>query len=272
MARNDIHHPSALVPSEYDFVSFEYLGEDDMDGKFRREVIAAHKARTGGFMSDHEHGGSCHICGAHALYTVIFYHGPSNAYIRTGLDCAEKMDLACDDAVSFRKTVKAGLEAVAGKKKAIALLASLNLSPAWDVYVSTENSGYKNEEFTICSMVANLIKYGNLSDKQVNFMRVLVQKIADRATAAANSNFVGTVGKREVFDLVLVFNKTYETAYGLMTVTGFNDKAGNTFIYKGSSIFVGLNRGAKVSVKATMKDHSEYNGVKQNIIARPFVM
>lgn len=94
MKRNDIHRPSAIYPTEYEFVAVEH---DPVSLGFvqwywaQRQRIIAHMTQTGGAFSDHEHKGNCHVCGAHCIYTAVFYHCASNTYIRTGFDCAEKM-------------------------------------------------------------------------------------------------------------------------------------------------------------------------------------
>jgi len=271
--RDDIHRPSAIIATEYDFVSFEYLGDFDIYERIQNmKLINDHKARTGGSMSNHEHGGSCHICGAHAVYTAIFYHTQTNAYIRTGLDCAEKMGLVCDGASSFRKNVKKGIEAAKGKRKAQAVLQSLDMSAAWDIYVGEYVEKY--EENTICSIVQNLVKYGSISDKQSDFVQKLLRKIADRnkVVDVVSGEYVGTVGARSKFNLTVAFKTAIDTAFGTMYITGMKDASGNTIIHKGSAVFSKVTRGDNVSLMASIKDHAEYKGVKQTIITRPTIL
>lgn len=177
--RTDIHRPSAINVADYQFVAYDYLGENaDFNVVIaNRNIIREHKTRTGAKYSTHAHGGSCHICGAHALYTALFHHVPSNTYICTGLDCAEKLDHGVNE--NFRKQVQKGLAAKAGIRKAEAYLASKNLTAAWEIYNATD-AKRDNEEMTLSSMVSNLVKYGSLSDKQVNFMTVLLDRIVRR--------------------------------------------------------------------------------------------
>src|SRR5882672_4280684 len=95
MARNDIHRPSQIEHLDYEFVCNEVIKMEGLgDAIFmmdERKRKAAHFARTGGKYADHEHGGNCHVCGAAAIYTVLFYHSKSNSYVRTGGDCADKL-------------------------------------------------------------------------------------------------------------------------------------------------------------------------------------
>ena len=72
MKRNDEHRPSEINPADYEFVGLEYLGSSSseelanmMAGEY--DNIEDHKHKTGGELSDHCHGGECHVCGACAL-------------------------------------------------------------------------------------------------------------------------------------------------------------------------------------------------------------
>lgn len=186
--RTDIHRPSAIITADYDFVGYDYLGEgldNVLTVQAYRAKMRDHMARTGAKFSQHDHAGTCHICGAHAIYTARFHHRPTNTYICTGLDCADKLDHMVDQ--SFRKNVQKGLQAVAGKRKAEAFLAAENMTAAWDIYNApqAERTNFRDEESTITSMVGNLVKYGNLSEKQVNYISLLLNRIANRARIAA---------------------------------------------------------------------------------------
>jgi hypothetical protein len=206
--RTDIHKPSSITPADYAFVAFDYIKINDLGDCFvitaERGKKAAHFASTGGAYSTHEHGGVCMICGnANALYTCTFYHQKSNSYLRTGQDCAQKLDLATGDFNAFRTRVGNHLEAVAGKRKAQAFLESVGLSTAWEIATITVPALYAAnqarfdqdnqnvnpsrhipipfEETTITDIVSKLVKYGSISDKQVAFLGRLLTAIPKRA-------------------------------------------------------------------------------------------
>lgn len=224
--RTDVHRPSAIIPSEYSFVAYEYIpgaGAGDLGAcsflQRQREIIKAHMQRTGGTYSSHVHGGNCMICGAWAIYTVLFYHQPTNTYIRTGMDCAAKMDLDTDGrGEQFRRAVHEAREAQAGKRKAQALLSDHGMARAWDVYsnppvppavpldshgdsvYATEwnqaqrdahDAAYRDwfkahyEERTIGDIVGKLVKYGSISEKQYDFIGTLLARIDTRAQREA---------------------------------------------------------------------------------------
>lgn len=214
--RTDIHRPSAIDPEAYEFVGVEYDKVDDDIGKVfmlaeERNIIRRHKERTGGKMSKHQHGGNCHICGAHCIYTALFYHPETNVYIRTGFDCADKMHMGDESKFrAFKKSIHDARERQAGKNKAEAILADAGLSRAWELYIMSdrgdrdaiaaigegrmrEPNRYESEmgvdyevwdtttEFdSVIDIVGRLVRYGNISEGQEKFLHVLIRKIDNR--------------------------------------------------------------------------------------------
>lgn len=145
LTRNDIHAPSVIDPTAYSFVALDCLGtpKDDigeiMTLAENRRIFMKHREMTGGKYSGHQHGGTCSVCGASAKYVVIWYHEESNSYIRTGEDCAQKMDMG--EYGSFQRIkgeLKAHAEAKAGKKKAQAILTEKGLIDVWTLFNATD--------------------------------------------------------------------------------------------------------------------------------------
>ncbi len=87
------------------------------------------------------------------------------------------------------------------------------------------------------------------------------EKIAKEAKI---SNHVGTIGKREIFELKLNKVTSFETAYGISHLHIFEDMSGNKVNWFASSN--NLDEGKFYKVKGTVKDHSEFKGCKQTII------
>lgn len=283
MARTDTHRPSAINPEEYTFVACDYFGPSFGGSELigDRKFYHDHMARTGGKVAQHHNTGTCHICGASAMYVARYHHRPTNTYITTGMDCADKMDIG--EAVafkSFRKRIRAGLKVRAGKNKAKRILEENGLGNIWNIYEYGYDDHWKTEEPIIQSIVAKLVQYGNISEKQVAFIKSLVDRIANRATIeaaraakraeeAAISKHIGTVGERTDFTLTARFVTSFETQFGTMHVHVMNDAAGNVVVYKGSNEIA--KRGETVSLKATIKKHDSREGVAQTLIARPKV-
>ena len=179
--RYDIHRPSVITPEDYQYVSQECMkieGLGDIEIVMReRARLQCHMEKTGGKFSDHEHGGSCYICGsAFAIYTITFYHPKSNTYLRVGSECAKKLEF--DDGGLFRSQIHSALQHQAGKAKAAVILADKGLDAAYAAYAGKVD---KWEENTIRDIVGKLVQYGNLSDKQYAFLGNLLTKIETRA-------------------------------------------------------------------------------------------
>jgi len=83
------------------------------------------------------------------------------------------------------------------------------------------------------------------------------------------SEWVGEVGARQVMELILVDIKDLgENAWGSHSVLHrFKDTNGNVFTWFASRDAVG-EVGQTVKVKATIKKHDDYKGIKQTILSR----
>lgn len=200
--RTDIHRPSAIIPEDYEFVA-AMTRADSLEGAIQlegeRQRLRAHREATGGRYSDHDHGGSCHVCGASFIDYAIFHHAPTNTYIHTGFDCAEKLGGGDPEAFKAIRDERRALEkAKAGKMKARAQLKERGLLERVEAIFDTglgnvvHAEGHPDhfegldrdlqergeaEEWTIADMVRKLIRYGSLSEKQWGYMRSLFEKL-----------------------------------------------------------------------------------------------
>lgn len=194
MTRTDPHRPSVIDPTEYEFVAFQYqpdAGPFGLPGvaKAEREAFVAHQAATGGRWSGHEHGGTCGVCGAHAVYTVIFWHRPTNVYISTGNICADKMQWGYDEGRFdlFKTSLKADRELRAGLRKGRALAEDNDALDAWQIFEDIrrkqregwgdeDSAAVPHEHWTIVDIFNKLVRYGSLSEKQWKFVKVLPER------------------------------------------------------------------------------------------------
>ena len=188
MTRTDTHRPSVIEPTEYQFVSFhDHRPEAAVAQIAEQEAFRAHRERTGGKFSDHDHGGVCHVCGnAHALTVARFWHEPTNSYIEVGETCADKLwNGERANFAGFRAKVAAGVEAAAGKAKAERILTDAGLSFAYDVWLQKDYDIWGREEEIISDIVGKLVRYGSVSDKQIALIAKLVGDIDRKAEIAA---------------------------------------------------------------------------------------
>ena len=122
------------------------------------------------------------------------------------------------------------------------------------------------------AMQDNIMTYGGLTEKQNEAVLAMIARAeakvagyaAKRAAEAAKSNWIGTVGERRMFVLSVRHVITMEGVYGTSYLHIMEDADGNVVIYKGTKRYDGI-----ISVKATVKEHGERDGVKQTKIARP---
>jgi hypothetical protein len=91
---------------------------------------------------------------------------------------------------------------------------------------------------------------------------------AERKAADANSVHVGTVGERRDWTLTLQGTFEYDTDFGTTFGHIYKDADGNVVIYKGSKSLDG-ERGDTVTLKATVKAHTDRDGVAQTLLSRP---
>ena len=108
------------------------------------------------------------------------------------------------------------------------------------------------------------------------YRREIEQEI-QRKQQAETSRYVGTVGKRETFELTVAGTRTIEGQYGTTTLYRFLDRSGNVLTWFSSGIArytdeEGLKPAIEVGqtyrIKGTIKKQEEYRGVQQTILTR----
>lgn len=114
--------------------------------------------------------------------------------------------------------------------------------------------------------------FGGLSVNQCNSVRTAMAKAAAKravtiADAANNSQHLGEVGKRENFTFTIKTIIAIPGIYGTSYLHLCENENQCAIVYKGTSEIGG--KGDKVTVKATVKEHSVYNGIKQTVLSRP---
>lgn len=94
-----------------------------------------------------------------------------------------------------------------------------------------------------------------------------------RLKVGENSGHVGTVGKRETFQLRFFGQHVFESQYGVMVVLKFLDPQGNLLVWMTaeSSNYPDMEQGALYSVKGTVKRHNDYKGVLQTQLSRVMI-
>jgi len=90
---------------------------------------------------------------------------------------------------------------------------------------------------------------------------------AEKASQRESSGFVGEIGQKISFTAAsAVLVTSWETQFGRTFLYKMTDEAGNVFVWYSSGSRDELVGG--VTVKGTVKDHKEYDGVKQTVLTR----
>lgn len=111
-------------------------------------------------------------------------------------------------------------------------------------------------------------KYGSLSVAQVDAVNKAADRDLERQSVNQGSQWVGAVSDKIEFTATVTFVAGFESRFGYTYVTGLRDDAGNILIQKGVRIG---DKGDRLTIKATVKEHAVRDGVKQTIITRPKV-
>ena len=122
--------------------------------------------------------------------------------------------------------------------------------------------------------VQAIAKRGWVANKHMGFACSIIQayrremaRLAkEAAKALVNSQHMGTIGKRETFTLKVNRLIWSEGFYGVTIIHLMEDKDGNVFKWFSSG--PELDEGEFLTVKATVKDHGEYQGTKETVLTR----
>ena len=126
-----------------------------------------------------------------------------------------------------------------------------------------------NGAVLVRSGYAKANNFGRLAYLPVAYDKMIKRQAEIEAEdkVAAKSQYVGAVGDRltvntETVELVT----SWDTMYGVTYLYKFVDADGNVFIWKASSAQDISKHG--LTIKGTVKEHSEYNGTKQTVLTR----
>jgi len=100
------------------------------------------------------------------------------------------------------------------------------------------------------------------------WLRAVEGEVAKKLTKADKKNeYIGEVGQRLVFnDLIITREYVSEGQWGSTFITTLEDSEGRSLVWFASKRVGDI--GAKVSIKATVKEHKQYNDLKQTVITR----
>lgn len=80
------------------------------------------------------------------------------------------------------------------------------------------------------------------------------------------SEHIGEIGDRVELEVTYLRTGSYDSMYGTTYIHSFEDTAGNILVWK-TNACGGFDKN-KLKIKGTVKEHSEYRGVKQTVLTR----
>jgi len=232
-------------------------------------------------------GGCCDYCGTGIRWEFWIKGSVAGArQFKVGCDCVAKTGWGIDGfekvradhirarrqagAQKRREARKAQIEAERAQRQTERILAGLAWRDANSALV-TRLTAYEGTNEFLRSMAYNLASWGNLTARQVEAVESCFAVIDRLEAARANSQHLGAVGDKVTLTItverVIVLKSEF---YGDNYITIASDEQGNAITYKGKTD-IG-NKGDTRTIKASVKEHTVYNGVKQTVIQRPKVV
>lgn len=84
---------------------------------------------------------------------------------------------------------------------------------------------------------------------------------------APETEWYGSIKDKVTLDVTLKSIRGFDGVYGWTSIITFEDAQGHQFLWKTGS-YIEAQEGDKVTLKGTIKDHSEYKGIKQTELTR----
>lgn len=157
-----------------------------------------------------------------------------------------------------------------------------NLSRHW--HMPTQPEGRECLEISVEEMyfpdVAGVYDWRNwigIHEAEENNMIHYSTKVSEAEKALkvkkSTSEHVGSVGDKLTVDVIYKHTASWENGYGgywnqgVTNLHTFEDLEGNVYIWKTGN-YIEADYGTKFTLKGTVKEHSEYNGIKQTVMTR----
>lgn len=229
-------------------------------------------------------GGSCDFCGTGIMYEYKILGSDGRAF-KVGCDCVRRTGGESHVAGVRNERLKLAREQRSLKREArqtewkaqreVRRIAELETRRA--AFIAAEPALAASLEALpdtaskfMLDMRDGVRRWGSLTEGQLGAVKASIARDVARMAERANSTHVGVVGKRQNIKLVIQHRTSRLDThfYPARTSYWFLLKAGdNVFTYRGS-VNLG-NIGETVEAKWSVKEHTEYQGTKQTVLARP---
>src|ERR1700748_513259 len=222
--------------------------------------------------------GSCAYCGTGIKYNYIIKSSAGNTFV-VGAECVAKTGDA-----GLISTVKAERKRIATEKRIAKREAGFAARKAqWEAERLARAEDFKTLN---AELIARATAIGAMEFKGWFIADVLMgglegRYVSDKALAAVteavtreelliqyrkNSRHIGTVGKRQVFEVTVERVYPFAGSYGVTYIVSMRDAAGNAVVSMSGAFNPKV--GENLRIKATVKEHTVYKGEHQTKVQR----
>ena len=229
-------------------------------------------------------GGCCDYCGTGIRWEFWIKGSVAGArQFKVGCDCVAKTGWGIEGFAKVRadhtrarrqagvQSRRAARQAQAAAERAQRQADRLEATQAWrdaNSAVVARLTAYEGSNEFLRSFTATLAQWGALTPRQLEAVESCFAVIDRTEAARANSQHIGNVGDKVTLTItverIVVLKSEF---YGDNYITIARDEQGNTITYKGRTNIGG--KGDVNTIKASVKEHTVYNGIKQTVIQRP---
>lgn len=223
--------------------------------------------------------GSCKYCGMPLIHNYIIKDALGTTFV-VGCECVNKTGDAglMTETVKVKKAHEKAIRAEKSAKKKADIKAQREaelkekqdafiLENPKEVHYLFEN---KDKNFFLGSLYSAFKQWGNLTPGQLNALR---KNVEQENAPMLPSNHQGNIGERikvavKVTRIATVPCRGF--GYGdrlSLDIITLQDAAGNIFVVK-TKTYLDINVSDEINITGTIKEHSEYKGIKQTIIQR----
>lgn len=224
--------------------------------------------------------GSCGYCGTALMHNFIIESADDRRFV-VGCDCVSRTG----DAGLVKQVKRARVEVALAKRTAARSLAKAERDAlraaerveraktfATEHAALIERAGAFFEIGFIKDVTERGLAGGFISDRALAALTKAVTELEENARRRAASRHVGTVGKRQTFEVtverVASFERDSFSGYGKETVWIVTMRDANDAAIVSKTPSFSAQKGERLVIKATVKAHDEYRGERQTIVQR----
>lgn len=200
-------------------------------------------------------------------WAVIKLHGwaPASGYGVTTRDLVSRALYPSNDRrtgdIDFARTLAPLAEQASAKAAEIAAFITSDDFSGDSEYVT-------NLKSIVAGELVSTRNFGLLVSAPQAYAKHQEKTLVRERAAILPSEHVAAVGAKITFTATVTAIRFIEGDYGTTVLYSLLDEAGNVYKWFASRDALGEDTGVQVTVKATVKAHDEYNGIKQTVITR----